>query len=593
MRQPISGSIFASLIALLLLQPFEASAQSGRTNQTTRALNDLFAAEWDYTMQQNPTWASRLGDRRWNDRWEDASLEAIQRRHTRALAVLDKLRKIDRRKLHPPDQLNYDLFRKDYETSVEENQFRWYLVPLNQREGIQTADELADALRFETVKDYEDWIARLRAFPRYLDQTIALMREGIRARMLLPKITMQRVPNQIDKQIVDAPEASPFFKPLKSLPGTVPEKDRARLTRAAKEAISSGVIPAYKGFKEFFVKEYLPASFDQVGAWQMSDGDRLYAFFARKYTTTQLTPKEVHETGLAEVKRISAAMQAVMDKVGFQGTRREFFKFLRTDPRFYFKSGEELLDAYRALTRRIDPQLVKIFRTLPRTPYGVEPIPDKIAPDTTTAYYREPAADGSRAGTYFVNLYQPETRPKWEMMALSLHESVPGHHLQIALAFEQGELPNFRRYGGYTAFIEGWGLYSESLGEEMGLYDDPYAKFGQLTYEMWRAVRLVVDTGIHSMHWDRQRAIDFFLEHAAKNQNDVINEVDRYISWPGQALAYKIGELKIKELRARARRELGDKFDLKAFHEVVLRSSAVPLDILEEQIQAWIKTKTQ
>ncbi len=419
------------------------------------------------------------------------------------------------------------------------------------------------------------------------------MREGIRARMLLPKITMQRVPNQIDKQIVDAPEASPFFKPLKSLPGTVPEKDRARLTRAAKEAISSGVIPAYKGFKEFFVKEYLPASFDQVGAWQMSDGDRLYAFFARKYTTTQLTPKEVHETGLAEVKRISAAMQAVMDKVGFQGTRREFFKFLRTDPRFYFKSGEELLDAYRALTRRIDPQLVKIFRTLPRTPYGVEPIPDKIAPDTTTAYYREPAADGSRAGTYFVNLYQPETRPKWEMMALSLHESVPGHHLQIALAFEEGELPNFRRYGGYTAFIEGWGLYSESLGEEMGLYDDPYAKFGQLTYEMWRAVRLVVDTGIHSMHWDRQRAIDFFLEHAAKNENDVINEVDRYISWPGQALAYKIGELKLKELRTRARRELGEKFDLKEFHEVVLRSSAVPLDILEAQIQAWIKTKTQ
>ncbi len=593
MHQPISGSIFSCLVALLLLHPLASLAQSGRTNQTTRVLKDLFAVEWDYTMQQNPTWASRLGDRRWNDRWEDASLEAIQQRHARALAVLDKLRKIDRRKLQPPDQLNYDLFKKEYETSVEENQFHWYLVPLNQREGIQTADELADALRFETVKDYEDWIARLRAFPRYMDQTLALMREGVRARMLLPKITMQRVPNQIDKQIADAPEASPFFKPLKSFPGSVPEKDRARLTQEAKAAISSGVIPAYKGFKEFFVKEYLPASFDQVGAWQMRDGDRMYAFFVRKYTTTQLTPKEVHETGLAEVKRISAAMQAIMDKVSFQGTRQEFFKFLRTDPRFYFKSGEELLEAYRALTRRVDPQLVKIFRTLPRTPYGVEPIPDKIAPDTTTAYYREPAADGSRAGTYFVNLYQPETRPKWEMMALSLHESVPGHHLQIALAFEQGELPNFRRYGGYTAFIEGWGLYSESLGEEMGLYDDPYAKFGQLTYEMWRAVRLVVDTGIHALHWDRQRAIDFFLEHAAKNENDVINEVDRYISWPGQALAYKIGELKIKELRAFARRELGEKFDLKAFHEVVLRSSALPLDILEEQTRAWIKTKTQ
>jgi uncharacterized protein (DUF885 family) len=429
----------------------------------------------------------------------------------------------------------------------------------------------------------------MRSFPRLMEQTLALMREGASARMLWPKIVLQRVTGQLDKQIVERPEQSPFYKPFREFHSSIAASERERLSLAAREVISSNIVPAFKQLREYFVGEYLPASFDHVGIWQLPQGQETYAFLARKNTTTNLTPQQIHEKGLSEVARIRAEMQKVMTQVGFKGTHKEFFKKLRTDKDFYYKTPDELLNAYRAMSRLIDPQLVKVFKTLPRTPYGVVPIPEKSAPDTTTAYYNQPAADGSRAGLYYVNLYKPETRPKYEMMALSLHEAVPGHHLQIARAMELGDIPKFRRYGGYTAFVEGWGLYAESLGEEMGLYDDPYSKFGQLTYEMWRAVRLVVDTGMHQMKWDRQRAIDFFLDNAAKSEQDIVNEIDRYITDPGQALAYKIGELKIKELRARASRELGSRFDLREFHDIVLGSGALPLDVLERNVDAWIR----
>ena len=428
--------------------------------------------------------------------------------------------------------------------------------------------------------------------PSYIEQTTALMREGIKQQILLPKIVLERIPNQIDHQIVSDPKASPFYKPFNHFAGSIAEMDRSRLASAAENVIKSDVVPGFRRFKEFLVNDYLPASPDQVGIWQLPHGEEMYRFAVRLHTTTSMTPEEIHEIGLREVARIRDEMQSIIDGLGYKGSMEEFAEFLRSDPQFYYKTPEELLLAYRALTRRIDPLLVKIFHTLPRIPYGVEPIPQNIAPDTTTAYYRSPAADGSRAGTYFVNLHKPETRPKYEMMVLSLHEAVPGHHLQIALAMEQEELPNFRRHGGYTAFVEGWGLYAESLGEELGLYDDPYSKFGQLTYEMWRAVRLVVDTGLHYMRWERQQAIDFFRANTAKQELEVVNEVDRYIAMPGQALAYKIGQLKISAIRSKAETKLGNKFDIRAFHDEILKDGAVPMDLLEAKMDDWIARLT-
>ena len=575
------------VLVLILL----GNAGAAQKQTTSKALADVLASEWDYDMQQSPEWASSVGDRRWNDRWSDESFEAIARRHEHNQDLLTRMAKIDRNSLSAADQLNYDLFKKGAEEAAEGYKFHDFLLTLNQRGGIQTSDDLADSLRFETLKDYQDWIARLHSFPTLLAQNIALMRQGIKERIVHPKVIMQRIPAQIDKQIVSDPTQSGFYKPFLHFSKEIPAADQQRLQREARQAIEQQIVPAFKKFKEFFVSEYLPACFDQVGVWQMPNGAERYAFDARVYTTTNVTPEEIHQIGLKEVARIRAEMDQIIQQTGFKGTREEFFRFLRTDPQFYYKTPEELFDAYKALAKTVDPNLVKVFRTLPREPYGVEAIPAAVAPDTTAAYYRPGAADGSRAGTYFVNLYHPETRPKWEMTALTLHESVPGHHLQLARAHELGEQPMFRRFAGYTAYVEGWGLYAESLGEDMGLYNDLYSRFGQLTYQMWRAVRLVVDTGIHVKHWTREQAIQYFMDNAPKAELDIVNEIDRYIAWPGQALAYKMGEMKIKELRAQARQELGSQFDLKEFHDVVLGSGPVPLDILSREVDQWVAEK--
>jgi uncharacterized protein (DUF885 family) len=578
-------------IVVLFLLHAGAHAQDARSIEAAKTLHELFVAEWDYKMEQHPAWASTLGDRRWNDRWSDIALEAIFKRHDHDVETLAKLTKIDRAALAPADQLNFDLFKRNYGNEIEGFQYRWYLLPLNQLDGVHTVNRLADALRFETLKDYEDWLARLRALPLRIDQTIALMRLGIKERIIYPKMVLQRVPAQIDHQIVGDPKASPLYKPFTKFSSSITEADRARLTKAAEETIAAAVVPAYRKLKEFIVNDYIPPAWEQVGVWQLPNGAAMYAYAIRENTTTDLTPQEIHEIGLKEVKRIRAEMQTVIDRLGFRGSFAEFAKFLRSDPKFYFKSENELLDAYRALSRRIDPLLVKVFRKLPRMPYGIEPVPANIAPDSPTGLYRGPAADGSRAGIFNVNTFKPEIRPKYEMMALSLHEGVPGHHLQIAIGMEQQGVPNFRRYGGYTAFIEGWGLYAESLGDEMGLYDDSYSKFGQLMYEIWRASRLVVDTGIHYLRWDRQKAIDFMMENTARQEVDVVNEIDRYIVWPGQALAYKIGQLKISELRAKAKEILGDNFDIRDFHDELLKDGALPLDHLERKMNTWIASQ--
>lgn len=560
-------------------------------NPEARKLHELFDTEWQWTLENSPTFATYLGDKRYNARWADMTLPAVVARNQRSIQALEKLKQIDRSKLSTADKVNYDLFLDSYESSIANFNTRLYLLPINQGGGIQTADELAELINFDTVKDYEDWIARLNRLPVLMDQTIALLREGKANGMIWSKQVLVRVPAQIDKQIVDDPEKSSFFAPFKKLNKDIPASEQIRLTALAKSAIRLNVVPAFRRLKDYFVGEYLPAAYPEAGIWQLKDGDKIYEFLARDYTTTKLTPKEIHEKGLSEVARIRAEMEKIKAQVGFAGGLKEFFVHLRTDPKFFYKTPEDLLNAYRAVSKRIDPETTKVFRTFPKVPYGVIPIPDKIAPDTTTAYYDSPAADGSRPGYYYVNLYRPETRPKWEMMALSIHEAVPGHHFQLALQQELGEMPNFRKYGGYTAFIEGWGLYSESLGDDMGLYSDPYDKFGQLTYEMWRAVRLVVDTGMHYFKWDRQKAIDYFKDNAAKTDQDIVNEIDRYISNPGQALAYKIGELKIKELRARSRAALGDKFDIREFHDIVLLSGSLPLGVLEKNVDEWIAAK--
>ena len=555
------------------------------------ALHDLFAREWDRRMEDNPTWASRLGDRRFNRRWPDLSAAAIAARHRSNEAFLEELASIPPEGLSAEDRLNRELFRRELEERIAAARFKPWVYAINMRGGIQTANQVLESLPFRTLADWEDWLARLEAFGPYMDQTIAALAEGAREGRTQPRVIIERVPDQVRQQLVADPAESPYYAPFRSMPDSIPAAEQERLRRAARTAIEDVVLPAYRRFESFLVGQYLPASRDSIGIHDTPDGRAWYENRARYFTTTSLTPDEIHEIGLEEVGRIRREMEAVIRQVGFEGSFDEFLAHLRTSPEFYYPTAEELFNAYLAMSKRVDPLLPQLFGRLPRTPYGVRPIPEISAPDTTTAYYNQPSADGQRPGWFYVNLYRPEARPKYEIPVLTIHEAVPGHHLQIALAQELAGVPAFRRFGGFTAFVEGWGLYSESLGDEMGLYEDPYDRFGYLTYDMWRAVRLVVDTGMHYKGWSRQQAIDFFKANAGKSELDIVNEVDRYIGWPGQALAYKIGQLRIRALRQRAEEQLGESFDIRAFHDLVLGGGGLPLDVLESRVDEWIAAR--
>lgn len=596
----LRGLLFTAIASTLVLaawpmtvqaSPNATAAATSVRSPAAQALRRLFDEEWERRMREFPEEAAYFGDRRGADRWTDLSPKSIAARQAADRAALDRLKGIPRAKLPAAEQLNYDTFAWLQQQAVDRQRFREHLQPVGHQSGPQTADRISELLRFSSAADYRLYLKRLNALPAYLEQTIDLMREGVKAGQVPPKVLMQRVPAQIAAQVVEDPTASPFYRPFRRWPNALTPAERESLTQEAQAVIRDRVVPAYRAFGRYFKEEYLPRCREDIAATARPEGAAYYDFLARSYTTTTLSASAIHDIGLSEVARIRVEMEKVKAETGFTGSLEAFFTFLRNDPRFYKKTPAELLAAYEAVSKRVDPQMVTVFRKLPRLPYGVRPIPDHQAPNTTTAYYQPGANDGSRAGYYYVNLYRPEMRPTWEMVPLTLHEAVPGHHHQFALGLELADAPTFRRTAYFVAYGEGWGLYAEQLGYDMGLYDDPYDRFGQLVYEMWRAVRLVVDTGMHAKGWSREQAIAYFRANAAKTEQDIVNEIDRYIGTPGQALAYKIGQLRISGLRAKAQQALGERFDLRDFNDAVLSTGSVPLAVLEAHMEAWIALK--
>lgn len=605
----LSRTVFARLAGALLIAASAVSAQARPTARPTantdfgarfRALaaqpglsdsvrlHRLFKLDWDYINIEFPENATYSGYPGQNDRWTDLSVAAFQKRRR----ILDDraraIRAVNRARLRPADQLSYDIYKRDIDEEIEGSRFPGDLMQITQRRGPQYLSDDISTMPAATVKDYEDILARLQKVPTVVEQTIVLLDSGLTLGVTPPRVTLRDVPQQVLGLIPEDASRSPLLAKFSKFPPDIAPADRQRLTAEATKTFNERVRPSYARLHEYLTKTYLPRSRETIAAKDLPNGEAWYAFRVRQQTTTTRTPKEIHELGLSEVARIRGRMDSIIKVTGFTGDFAAFTKMLRTDPRFYHKDSASLVRAYRDIAKRIDPELPKLFGKLPRLPYGVTTIPSYSAPSQTTAYYQQGSPDAHRAGQYYVNTYLLDTRPIWEMEALSIHEAVPGHHLQIALSQEMENVPEFRRYGGYTAFVEGWALYSESLGPALGMYQDPYSQFGQLTYEIWRAIRLVIDPGIHMYGWSRQQAIDYFVANSAKTLNDITNEVDRYIVWPAQALAYKSGELAIKSLRAHAEKELGEKFDIRAFHDELLGQGALPLDVLEPRMRRWV-----
>ena len=596
MRKYILSSIF------VVLWLTAAAFAQGEQTAEARRLHQLFEDRFQWQMEQFPAQAMARGDYANADRIADTSLQAIRSRHQQTKAFLDQLHTIDRNELNADDRLNYDLFELLLTRDIEGHRFRSFLMPIGSRSGIhQDIPQMADRVRFSTAQDYRNYLARLSQIPQALANMIALMRLGIDERRTPAKITLAGIPAQLEA-ILEGDALDALGVPFDRFPDQIDADQRFGL-QLGFNLISHELRAALRNYTTYINDEYLPNCRDTVAATDLPDGADYYNHQLRTFTTTNLTAQEIHDIGLSEVARIRSEMLNVIRRSDFLEHNPEarslddnalfdaFVNYLRTDSRFYHTSEEALLAGYRDICKRVDGWLPKLFATLPRLPYGVKEIPEFMAPTQTTAYYQHGDIRNAEAGFFMANTYALDQRPKYEMIPLAMHEAVPGHHLQIALARELEGLPEFRKDAYFIAFGEGWALYSERLGMEMGMYDDPYNDFGRLLYEMWRACRLVVDPGLHAFGWSRDRAIQFMLHNTALSELNIENEVDRYIGWPGQACAYKIGELKIRELRTKAEDTLGERFDVRAFHDIVLGAGSLPLTALETRVNDWLESQ--
>jgi uncharacterized protein (DUF885 family) len=575
----------------LLLSPLAARAAeppappASESERLRRLLDDA----WEEKLRQHPEFATYIGFPGRNDRWSDFSPAGIERLHATTREQLKALLTIDRARLTPAEQLDFDLFRRRLEGQIEAFRFPDEQIVLTQYGGLQLeVPQILATAPTATLRDYEDLLARLGSLPTLVDQDLALLEHGLAAGVTPPRSLLWGVPDQVRALLSDDPARNPLLAPFRRIPDGVSPEDQTRIRQASLDAYEKKAAPAFRKLLRYLTETYIPGARESLGFSALPGGAEWYAFIVRQATTTDLTPRQVHEIGLAEVKRIRAEMEKVIAGTGFQGSFADFVRFLHTDPRFFYDKPEDLVEGYRAIAEQADHKLAALFGTRPSLPYRVLPIPAEIARSRATAYYEPGSVAAGRPGTCFVNTFDLKARPKWEMAALALHECTPGHHLQVTLAQAVRKPPKVLNYHDYTAFVEGWGVYAETLGDDLGLYRDPYAKFGQLSYEMWRAARLVVDTGIHSQGWTRQQAIEFFRDNTAQDQRAIEVEIDRYVSDPGLALAYKIGELKFRELRATAQKELGADFDPRAFHDEVLRHGALPLDLLERNVRTWM-----
>jgi uncharacterized protein (DUF885 family) len=577
------------------------SSPSSSSANATHKLRDFLAADWKYWMIEEPEEATTFGFPGQNSRWTDFSPAAIERRVQHLKRSIVEMKAIPRDKLPAGEQLNYDLYLELLERADEGLRFHHdslpmasvvpmnLYMPVNQMQGVlQDVPSTISEMPTVHPSDYGDILARLNGVPALIDQVIALMKVGMAQGWMPPKITMRDVPQQAASQIFSDPLASPLLAAFKKYPDTFTDAQKAELTEQAKMVYADKVSPAFAKLRDFLAQTYLPACRDSVSVAGLPDGADYYKYMVRWQTTTNFTPGQIHQTGLDQVKELGAQIDQVAAQAGYAGRTADFEKFMRTDPRFVATTTEELLMVYRDAAKRADPQLAYLFGKLPRLTYGVRAVPDATAPSETDAYYEQGSPAAGRPGYLYVNTYKLDSRPKWEAEDTILHEGVPGHHLQFSLAQEMEGVPDFRQQLSYSAYAEGWALYSESLGTEMGFYTDPYMKFGYLTGQMWRAVRLVVDTGMHSMGWTREQSIAYFSDNTGLPMQTAVAEIDRYIVWPGQALAYKTGQLKIRELRTRAEKELGTNFNVRAFHDTVVDEGALPLDLLETRVDAWI-----